>query len=110
MTIIYVDVDDTLVRSAGSKRIPMPRTIERVRELHAAGATLYCWSAGGADYARDAATELGLADCFVALLPKPAIMIDDQEPAEWRLMTCLHPNVAGSMSASEIIARSLTSR
>ena len=55
---IYVDVDDTLVRSAGSKRIPVPAVIQHVAELHRDGALLYCWSSGGADYARQSAESL----------------------------------------------------
>ena len=39
---IYVDVDDTLVRSVGSKRIPIPSVIRHVGELHREGAILYC--------------------------------------------------------------------
>jgi len=49
--IVYVDVDDTLMRSVGSKRIPMPRVVERVRKLRDDGALLYLWSSGGAEYA-----------------------------------------------------------
>lgn len=82
--VIFFDVDDTLVRSVGAKRIPMPRVIDRVRTLHAAGATLYCWSSGGSAYARQSAAELGLAECFVAFLPKPHVIVDDQAPAEWK--------------------------
>jgi hypothetical protein len=37
--IVYVDVDDTLIRSAGSKRIPMTSVAERVATLKRAGAT-----------------------------------------------------------------------
>ena len=58
---IYVDVDDTFVRSAGSKRIPIPSVIRHVIELHGHGALLYCWSSGGADYARLSAEEFGIA-------------------------------------------------
>lgn len=47
--IIYVDVDDTLVRSFGSKQIAMSATQDYVRKLKKAGASLYCWSSGGAD-------------------------------------------------------------
>jgi FMN phosphatase YigB (HAD superfamily) len=95
MEIVFVDVDDTLVRSAGSKRIPIAAVVDRVRALKNAGATLYCWSTGGAEYARASASEVGLEDCFVSFLPKPTIMIDDQAPAEWRLCRCVHPfNVA----------------
>jgi hypothetical protein len=90
--VIYVDVDDTLIRTVGSKRIPMPAVVEHVRMLKAQGAELYCWSSGGEEYARQSATELGLADCFVGFLPKPQLIIDDQEPAEWRTCRTVHPN------------------
>ena len=69
--VVFVDVDDTLVRSVGTKRIPMPRVVDRVKSLHKDGAILYLWSSGGADYARDSAKELGIADLFTAFLPKP---------------------------------------
>lgn len=90
--VIYVDVDDTLVRSFGSKRIPITAAIERVRALHAAGFELYCWSTGGADYCRATAFELGLSECFVAYLPKPQLLLDDQHPSEWRTLRWVHPN------------------
>jgi hypothetical protein len=90
--VVYVDVDDTLVRSFGSKRIPISAAIARVRELHAAGFELYCWSSGGADYCRSTADELGISGCFVAFLPKPELMIDDQHPSDWRALRWLHPN------------------
>ncbi len=38
--IVYVDIDDTLIRSFGSKRIAMSHTVDRVRQLHADGAEL----------------------------------------------------------------------
>ena len=69
--VIFIDVDDTLVPSVGTKRIPMPSVVAHVRRLHASGATLFLWSSGGADYCRITATELGLADCFSGFLPKP---------------------------------------
>jgi len=40
--IVFVDVDDTLVRSAGNERIPMAAVVEHVAALKRAGATLYC--------------------------------------------------------------------
>ncbi len=86
--IIFIDVDDTLVRSVGKTRIPMPGVIARVRELHLTGAELYLWSSGGAEYARASALELGLEECFVAFLPKPDIYIDDQAVSDWRF--CEH--------------------
>ena len=39
--IAFVDVDDTLVRSAGPKRMPISAVVDRVRALKQAGATLY---------------------------------------------------------------------
>ncbi|MFY9252362.1 MAG: hypothetical protein WAO83_02825 [Fuerstiella sp.] len=75
--VIYVDVDDTLIRSVGTKQIPMPASVDYVRRMHAAGNTLYCWSRGGADYSRDVATSLGIAECFVSFLAKPDILLDD---------------------------------
>ena len=88
---IYVDVDDTLVRSASSKRIPMLAVIRHITELHREGALLYCWSSGGADYARQSAEEFGIAHCFVAFLPKPHVLIDDQRMAEWPQFLHVHP-------------------
>jgi predicted HAD superfamily phosphohydrolase YqeG len=82
--IVYVDVDDTLIRSVGSKRIPMPRVVDKVKQLHQGGAALYLWSSGGADYARESAEELGIAELFKAFLPKPTLIIDDQPVSDWR--------------------------
>jgi phosphoserine phosphatase len=76
--VVYVDVDDTLVRTVGTKRIPMTGAVDHVRSLHAGGAQLYCWSSGGGEYAHSVAQELGIAACFVAFLPKPHVLLDDQ--------------------------------
>ena len=89
--IVYVDVDDTLVRWAGTKRIPIPRVIKRVRSLHAEGAVLYLWSTGGAEYAKSIATDLGISECFSGFLPKPTLIIDDQAVPEWRDCTHEYP-------------------
>lgn len=89
--VIFVDVDDTLVRSVGSKRIPMPGVIKRRRQLQAEGTVLYLWSSGGADYCRATAAELQLTDCFAGFLPKPDAYIDDQPVHEWRFCKHIHP-------------------
>lgn len=96
--VVFVDVDDTLVRSAGPRKIPIASVVERVRQLHAAGHLLYCWSSGGGDYARETATGLGLEDCFVAFLPKPEVMIDDQHPSDWRHVRWVHTNEAATFA------------
>ena len=89
--VVYVDVDDTLVRSAGTKRLPMPEVVAHVRILAGAGAQLYCWSTGGSEYARSTARELGIEACFSGFLPKPNVLIDDQEVAAWRRFATVHP-------------------
>jgi phosphoserine phosphatase len=89
--IVYVDVDGTLVRSLGGVRSPITGVVDHVRQLKADGATLYLWSAGGADYCREIAAELGIEGCFEAFLPKPRIMIDDQEVKDWVYCTTFRP-------------------
>jgi cation transport ATPase len=86
--VVYVDVDDTLVRWVGTKRIPIPRVVERVRSLHSEGAVIYLWSTGGADYAQSVASDLGIKECFAGFLPKPTLIIDDQAVQDWR--DCKH--------------------
>jgi hypothetical protein len=90
--VVFVDVDDTLVRSMGGKRIPLPEVIRHVRALHEQGAVLYCWSAGGAEYARASAEEFGVTECFTGFLPKPNVMLDDQGPASWPDCLVQHPS------------------
>lgn len=101
--VVYVDVDDTLVRSFGAKRIPMDGPIRHVRALHASGVVMYCWSSGGAEYARASAAELEIEACFAGFLPKPNVMIDDQRVAEWRALVEVHPNEAASKDAAEYV-------
>ncbi len=88
---IYVDIDDTLVRSYGSKRIPISATIEHIKELRSQGAILYCWSSGGAEYAKNTAEDLGISNIFEAFLPKPQMLLDDQEVNDWRGLIQVHP-------------------
>jgi hypothetical protein len=107
--IVYVDVDDTLVRSVGAARIPIVGVIEHVRRLKADGAELYLWSAGGADYCRQTATELGIADCFVAFLPKPRIMIDDQEVRDCVFCTTFHPSTCTGRTLADYFVPGRTS-
>lgn len=102
---VYVDVDDTLVRGFGSKRIPMTEMVAFVRSLKQQGATLYCWSSGGAEYARRSAEELGLSDCFTAYLPKPHVLIDDVTVDTWK-MRQLHPNECRGLDVSTLVADS----
>lgn len=101
---VFVDVDDTLVRSAGGKRIPMPATIAQVRALRAAGATLWCWSAGGAAYARETARELGIEAEFAGFLPKPNVFLDDHPPAQWPRCIHLGPVGVAAVSPAEVAA------
>ncbi len=102
--IVYVDVDDTLIRSFGSKRIRMSHTVDRVRQLYEDGVELYCWSSGGAAYAQASARELDLEHCFKAFLPKPKALIDDVAIENWRLVE-LHPNEAASTTTQQLRAQ-----
>ena len=99
--VIYVDMDDTLVRSFGSKQIPMNATQDYVRRLHQAGAQLYCWSSGGAQYARACAEKAGLSQCFLAFLPKPQILLDDVLVEDWGRRQ-LHPNQCRSQPGDDL--------
>lgn len=100
--VVYVDVDDTLVRSFGSKRIPIQRMVDRVIELHSIGVELFCWSSGGGQYAHRTAVELGISGRFLGFLPKPMLLVDDQPVGEWRGLRYMHPNEAASRALSEL--------
>ena len=103
--VVYVDVDDTLIRSVGTKRIPIPSGIQQVRELAAQGAELYCWSSGGADYARASAEEVGIDALFSAFLPKPQVFLDDQAPSEWRRTLFVHPSEGVGQTVADYLAK-----
>ena len=92
--VIFIDVDDTLMRSFGSKQIPILNTIQYVRDMFRAGNLLYCWSRGGAQYSRDIATKLGIADCFVGFLPKPDVIVDDRLEQVLDHCEFIHPSNA----------------
>jgi cation transport ATPase len=92
--VIYVDVDDTLIRTFGTKQIPISRAVEYVRRKHAEGCTLYLWSRGGGDYAREVASSLGIADLFQTFLPKPDVVFDDRTESFLEHCACVHPNEA----------------
>ena len=99
--VIYVDVDDTLVRTFGKKRISIASVVEHVRRLWNEGTALYCWSSGGAEYANEVARELGIEECFVAYLPKPDALIDDQLIGEWRRFVQVHPGRCANMTLED---------
>jgi phosphoserine phosphatase len=40
--------------------MPIPSVVQHVKDLYEQGATLYCWSSGGAEYARQSAHEFGI--------------------------------------------------
>lgn len=94
--VVFVDVDDTLVRSVGTKRVPMTGVVAEIRTLHEQGAVLYLWSSGGAEYARASAVELAIEHCFTGFLPKPDVIVDDQPMNEWRNLRHVYPLQASS--------------
>jgi len=108
--VVYVDVDDTLVRSAGSKVIAISGVVEHVRRLKGEGATLYCWSSGGGEYAKVVAEQLGLAECFDGFLPKPHVLLDDQPIEAWRRLLQIHPMQCGAASTAVYLERLSSAR
>ena len=98
---VYVDVDDTFVRSASSKRIPVPAAIQHIRTLKEQGAILYCWSSGGSEYAQQSAKEFGIADYFEGFLPKPNVLLDDMPMSAWPRFITVHPASCGSASLDD---------
>jgi predicted HAD superfamily phosphohydrolase YqeG len=94
--VVFIDVDDTLVRSIGTKRIPIPSVVNRVHQLKQEGVLLYLWSSGGAEYAHASAIELGIEDYFTSFFPKPQAYIDDQpvKVNEWRFCSHYYPSQA----------------
>ena len=104
--VVYVDVDDTLVRSAGTKRMPIPNVVMHVKQLAAQGGVeLYCWSTAGSEYARATARELGIEASFAAFLPKPNMLIDDQEMGTWKRFVVVHPLSVTDRSVEEYMKR-----
>lgn len=97
--VFYVDIDDTLIRSFGSKRIPISRMVEHVRYLAAQGCKIYLWSRAGDEYVRQTAIELELLDIVTACLSKPNIVIDDENLFE--KISYFHPNEAASKTISD---------
>jgi hypothetical protein len=98
---VYVDVDETLLRHYGTRQIPIPSVIKQVKALYKQGAELYCWSSMGAAYARQCAETCGVAHCFQAFLPKPQIIVDDQQPKAWRKILHVHPSQCSSQTTVE---------
>lgn len=99
--VVFVDIDDTLIRTAGSKRIRISGVSEHVAALAEEGASLYCWSSGGGEYAQEVAEELGIAQHFVAFLAKPHAMIDDQDVSQWRRLAQVHPGRCCHLSVDD---------
>ncbi|MFC4455533.1 hypothetical protein [Deinococcus sonorensis] len=95
---VYVDVDETMLRDYGQRQIPIPAVIRQIKALYRQGAELYCWSSGGAAHARQCAEACGVAECFQAFLPKPQVLIDDQQPGQWRRTLHVHPAQCSSQT------------
>lgn len=107
---IYVDVDETFVRNYGSKRIAIPAILTHIKDLKKQGAIMYCWSSGGADYAKESAEEFGIEDCFVGFLPKPEVAIDDVSFSQWRNLLQVHPNECDGNTIETYKKKSLKTR
>lgn len=89
--VIYVDVDNTLVKTYGTKRTAESEMVKHVMDLKRDGVVLFCWSSVGPDYARKVAAELHIEHCFSGFLPKPHIEIDDQAITDWPYFRHFYP-------------------
>lgn len=89
--VVYVDVDDTIVRWCGPKCMPRTSVIDKLRERKAAGDRLFLWSRAGDGPAREVAEQLQIVDLFEAILPKPDHIVDDEPFAEWKHCTHEYP-------------------
>lgn len=82
---VFVDVEASFqegVRGA---------VVEHLRGLDPARCELFAWSPNGAAAARVCAVEAGVEALFRAFLPKPHVLLDEQEPAQWPGVTVQHP-------------------
>ena len=89
--IIFIDIDDTLVRTYGLKRIPIGKTIQAIFRFHKEGSEIYLWSNGGSDYCKKTAKELGIDKCITGFLPKPTLYIDDMPTSDWKFCQHIYP-------------------
>ena len=104
---IYIDVDETFLRNYGAKQIPIPHMLEHIKRLNKEGAVLYCWSSGGALYAKEKAQEFGIAECFEGFLPKPMVVVDDMKLSSWRNLIEVHPNECNGIGIEKFKKRLL---
>lgn len=70
---IAIDVDGTLINF---KDELLPWVKEKL-PLLSQNNTLYCWSHGGVEYAKEVLERHGLTQYFKDVIPKPFIAIDD---------------------------------
>jgi phosphoserine phosphatase len=99
--VVYVDVDNTLVRTSGAGRVPLPEMVKHVADLKREGAVLFCWSSAGACYAQKVAEELQIAHCFSNFLPKPHVEIDDQAITDWPYFRHFYPTQASRHTVAD---------
>ena len=98
--VIYVDVEETLLH--GTPPAPAAGVVPRLRELHAHGAQLYLWSRRGAEHARRAAEAAGVAEVFLAFLPKPQLVVDGEALEDWNVSE-VHPMALGSVRLADLL-------
>lgn len=75
--------------------VPNETVIEKLKKRHKSGATIVVWSMGGAVWAREIVTKLGIEEYVEFCLSKPNIFWDD-EPAksfmgEWSRKIPINP-------------------
>lgn len=103
--VIYVDVDDTLIRTLGTKRVPIPTAISHVRALHTQGAVLYL-SAVAVNNMLGECARYGYRGMLRRILAKTSnSKFDDQQVSEWRYCRTVHPSNCGETSMEDYVTQ-----
>lgn len=71
---VYIDMDLTIVDIYGAL---LPGVADRLIEMRERGYELYCWSAGGEEYARALLVKHRIITLFKNVMDKPTMIIDD---------------------------------
>lgn len=96
---IFVDIDGTLLTKRGQVIKPIKLWIER---MHAAGRPIVLWSARGRKYANAVATRLAISHLFIAIIGKPALILDDAGRLWVRYTRVVTPSQICSANLSQI--------
>jgi hypothetical protein len=91
-SIIYIDVDDTLIRTFGTKQIPIPRSADYFRRMHMSYTDGVELEQTILETLRQ--SSVSISDLSASFLPKPDIVLDDRLEILLEHCEFIHPNNA----------------